>query len=404
MNIENKADKLNVLFLFHYSDLNNGAVRSMVDVIETLISKYKVNAIVVYPDNRGSAIDYLEKVGVKCYRIFYGRWDYKKNDNMLIKAKKITISLLKNIVGMVNIYKFNNVLKEEKINIIYSNTSIIYIGALLSKKYKLPHIWHIREFGKEDHGLGILFGEKNLYRALNNRTDSVIYISNSIRDKYCKFIKEKINQNIVYNDISPSFINPKIQFNMDINNSVNIAIIGSIQQGKGQLEVVKAIEICHNRGIDVRLHIGGLPEGKYYDDIAEYVESHKMKKYVHFDGFITDVNKYRRNMDIGVVASSNEAFGRVTVEGMLSDMAIIGANAAGTSELISNNETGLLYEVHNVLDLANKIEFLCLNRDVLRTLAESGFEYAKENFTRSKAAEEIYNIMLSTYWRRKKGD
>lgn len=149
MNIEKKTCKLNVLFLFHYSDLNNGAVRSMVDVIETLINKYRINAIVIYPDNRGSAIDYLEKLGAKCYRIFYGRWDYKKFDDMLIKAKRITISLLKNIIGLVNIYKFNNIFKEEKINIIYSNTSVIYIGALLSKKYKLPHIWHIREFGKK---------------------------------------------------------------------------------------------------------------------------------------------------------------------------------------------------------------------------------------------------------------
>lgn len=129
-----------------------------------------------------------------------------------------------------------------------------------------------------------------------------------------------------------------------------------------------------------------------------------MKEYVYFDGFIKDVNTYRKNMDIGIVSSSNEAFGRVTVEGMLSNMAIIGANAAGTSELILNNKTGLLYELHNVLDLADKIEFLCSNRNTLKTLAELGFKYAQENFTRSKAAEEIYSIILSTYWSRKKGD
>lgn len=48
----NKGRKINVLFLFHYSGLNNGAVRSMVDVISTLVHEEKIKAVVLYPDKK----------------------------------------------------------------------------------------------------------------------------------------------------------------------------------------------------------------------------------------------------------------------------------------------------------------------------------------------------------------
>ena len=52
-------------------------------------------------------------------------------------------------------------------------------------------------------------------------------------------------------------------------------------------------------------------------------------------------------MDIALVASCSEAFGRVTVEAMLAGMLVIGADVAGTSELICDGVNGILYEDDN---------------------------------------------------------
>ena len=79
--------KNNILFCLHYSGLNNGAVRSLVDVIEELIKNESVSAYVIYPDCRGSAIDYLEKIGAKCFYIPFYRVDY--NDKTVNLKKKI---------------------------------------------------------------------------------------------------------------------------------------------------------------------------------------------------------------------------------------------------------------------------------------------------------------------------
>lgn len=382
---------ISVLFLFHYTDMNNGAVRSMVDVIESLICKYSVKTTVVYPSERGSAIEYLENLGAHCYYIPFGRLDYKLNSGFMTQTLGKAKQLIKYGITWANINKFGQVICQEQINLIYTNTVVVYAGTLLSKRYGLPHIWHIREFGKEDHGIGFLFGENSLYKKMNNFSDAVIYISNSIKQKYEKHLN--IGQYVVYNDISSNFINPKAVY-MDCNCQVlKATIIGSIQEGKGQMEAIKAVEIANQSNCHIVLHIAGETSGLYYEKLEDYVRSHQLEKYVIFDGFIRDTNAYRKHMDIGIVASSNEAFGRVTIEGMLSGMLMIGADSAGTKELIQDNTNGLLYELHNAKDLADKLKWAYKNRKEASRIAQIGYEDAVSKYTKGKAADVIYELI-----------
>lgn len=389
----NKGRKINVLFLFHYSGLNNGAVRSMVDVISTLVHEEKIKAVVLYPDKKNSAIDYLENLGVECYHIFFPKIAFSASLSKIDYCKYKFKYHIKNLLSKIEYLKIKKIIQNNNIEIIYSNTSVINYGWWLSKKMHLPHVWHIREFGKEDHNLDFVKGRENFLSELND-SQQIIYISKSIFQKFKNDVRPDIKQNIIYNDISPEFINPKPEFNLSLNNPLNAVIIGTIQPGKGQLDVVKAVERLNKEKLKVILHIGGAKTGTYYELIKDYVNDHKLTNEIIFDGFITAVNLYRAKMDIGVVASKKEAFGRVTVEGMLSQLAMVGANSGGTSEIIKNNCTGLLYEKDNIEDLAEKINELYLNRDKLKKIALNGYKFAVKNFTVGKSANEIYNLLI----------
>ncbi len=383
-------NKNNILFLFHSSNLNNGATRSMIDVIENLIKRPNVKIVVLYPDKKGTAIKYLNDLGVKTYKIYYGRWDYYPAQKFIKKMFFFIKSFLKQLFGILNIPIIIKIIRKEKIDLVYTNTSVIYEGALLSKLTKIKHIWHIREFGREDHGFEIIYGKKIFMKFLNKNTDAVIFISDSIRQKFISMINNT-NTYVIYNDISKKFINRKKQ--QETGKKLKMAIIGTIQEGKGQYEVIKAVKILRNRNLDIELHIAGEETGEYYKKLKDYVKKNNLEKYVLFDGFIRNVNEYRQQMDIGIVASSNEAFGRVTIEGMLSQMLMIGANCGGTKELIKDNFNGILYELHNENDLAEKIERFYDDRFALNEIANNGFNYAVKEFTEGKAAEKIYAIM-----------
>lgn len=64
----------------------------------------------------------------------------------------------------------------------------------------------------------------------------------------------------------------------------------------------------------------------------------------------------RKNVDIEIVSSKQEAFGKITVEAMMGQIPVIGSNSGGTKELIKHNQNGLLFESGNADDLAKKIE------------------------------------------------
>ncbi|OQQ74976.1 glycosyl transferase [Ligilactobacillus salivarius] len=376
--------QIKILFCFHYSILNNGGVRSMVDIIENIIKKDGVTVYVVYPTRKETAIDYLEGLGVKTIYLPF----YKLNKN---GRKGMWKYIIKKIMSPFLFFKLRQIVKREKISIIYSNTIVIDYGFILSKMTKLPHIWHIREFGKEDHDIVLRGGEKALYRKLNE-SKGIIYISKAIERKYSPHIRKGIFQKVVYNDVSKAFINKKSNFNIDPDNSLKATIIGAIQEGKGQLVAVKAVEKANKLGAKIELHICGEKTGSYYSEVNNYVKNHKLSDQVYFDGFKTKMNEYRADMDIGIVASKSEAFGRVTVEGMLSNLAMIGADSAATSELITDNVTGLLYKNGDIDELAEKLVYLYKDRKKLKELAINGFDFAKK-FTEGNASDEIYDMI-----------
>lgn len=382
----------NILFLLHNSNLNNGATRSLVDIIENLVKHKDIKIVVAYPNETGTAIDYLNNLGIKTISIRYGTWEYPMNINCFSKVKFISKSIIRQITGLFNLNKFKKIIKDDNINLIYSNTIVNYMGCILKRKYNIKHVWHIREFGVEDHGFGIMGGYSKLYAYLNKYTDAIIFISNSVCKKFICNIDDKKKAHILYNDISKNFICKKDKFNFK--SVLNICIIGTIQPGKGQLEVIQAVEILKKRGITVELHIAGHRVGWYYQYLEEYVTTNDLNDCVIFDGFIANVNKYRQHMDVGVVASFSEAFGRVTIEGMLSQLLMIGADAAGTSELIKSGSNGFLYPLHDVESLAKLILEINNDRKKMKKVALAGYEYAL-TFTNGSTEKEIYNIINS---------
>lgn len=98
-------------------------------------------------------------------------------------------------------------------------------------------------------------------------------------------------------------------------------------------------------------------------------------------------------MDIALVASCSEAFGRVTVEAMLAGMLVIGADVAGTSELICDGVNGILYEAGNLESLEKTIETVIHDADKMRKIAQNGHITAINDYTIGKCSEEIYKIM-----------
>jgi glycosyltransferase involved in cell wall biosynthesis len=77
---------------------------------------------------------------------------------------------------------------------------------------------------------------------------------------------------------------------------------------------------------------------------------------VQFKGRVDDVVKYLNLADAFVLSSRWEGFGLVVAEAMACELPVVSTNTGGPSEIIKDEETGLLAQRKSPVDLANKMQ------------------------------------------------
>ena len=99
--------------------------------------------------------------------------------------------------------------------------------------------------------------------------------------------------------------------------------------------------------------------------------------------------------DMFMFTSNNEPTGGVLLEAYACRFPIVAANAGGIPEVIVNNETGLLAEVGNPIDFADKVEYLMSNPKLQKEFTKNGYQYLVDNFTKKVIAEKMFNELMA---------
>lgn len=382
--------KLTVLFVFHECNAFSGATRSLIDILDSYLLDESVNIVALFPAKRGTAIDYLKNKDVKIITNYH-TWVIAPNNEPWIRKLAFPYRWLRYLVSTITTFMLKNTIKNLNIDCVYTNTGAISVGGLINRFFHIPHVWHFRELVEEGLDHKYIFGRKRFNQFASKYADRIVVTSEAMYEAYYKyFLADKLK--IIYDDVSPIYINPKTKFDLDKKN-IQLLIAGTLCDSKGQYEVLQAVKIIVNHGYDITLNIAGNTDCIYFSKLSDYVTKNYIKDFVVFHGLVQDMNKLRSNMDVEIVASHFEAFGRVTIEGMLSSLVVIGRDSGATSELICDGETGLLYEPNNVNDLADKVEYLFHNRSEIKRLATNGFQYALENFTVGICSRSLLDSM-----------
>lgn len=280
--------------------------------------------------------------------------------------------------------------KKWKVDIIHTNSLTHTVGALLGKKTGKPHVWHIREALKDHYGL--VFDSSLLYGFAIRETEQVICISDYIRKVHNKMLRG-VQVSLLYDGLETDYyvIDGAYRKDKDI---FRLLICGVINEGKGQWDAVRAVEILINRYKmdNVHLHIVGDGSGEYFDRIKDFIRKKGIGRCVELMPFQGDLRELRREADIALMCSRNEALGRVTIESMLSENLVIGADSAGTAEIIEDGINGYLYEVGNARELSKKIYNVITHWGDQEIVIKRAKEYARLHFDMNRYAQSILCI------------
>jgi len=269
---------------------------------------------------------------------------------------------------------------KKRIDLVHTNSSVIFFGALVAFFSGRKHLWHIREFVYEDYHLKYNFG-KSSFRFWANKAARIICISKSIAAKRVVEAGVGAPHVVIYNglvDALPAYA-PRTR------NEVPLAgIVGIIDPAKGQMVAVKAVNTLLKKGARIKLEIvGEIGDPAYYEEIVDYIKEQEISESISFTGFTKDIQSIYRRLDVLLMCSPNEALGRVTIEGMMYGVPVVAFDSAGTSEIVQHEQTGLLYR-SGEHGLAFELERLLNDQSLYAGIAERAREHVFQNFTISK--------------------
>ncbi len=373
---------MKICFISH-SSAKGGAERSLIELIDSLKTK-GVDAFVIIP-SYGLLVKEFKSRGIAFRIIPYRWWMSNKESPFLKRIAKIVLNFAMVIPVAITIMR-------HRCDIVCTNTITVCVGAFAAKILGRPHIWYIREFGYEDHGLVYDLGTRLSLWLMDHLSSICIANSNAVAKKYEQFIpKQKLR--VVYQAVDVQYQGSFSSLISKEQADIKCLIVGALQEGKHQEEAIRAIGELASKGINARLYIVGDGNPKYKQFLRTLVTQNSLEKCVRFLGYVNNPFPLMRQADVVLMCSRAEAFGRVTIEAMKAGKPIIGARSGGTEELIRVGFNGLLYTPGNYKELAEKIIYLYRHPEIARQMGENGQKWSKQRFTEERYGNEVFAIL-----------
>lgn len=371
---------MRIVFFTHGADMM-GANRCLLDLISGLLP-YGVEPIVVVPAS-GALEKVLKQRSISVEVLPYYNWAFTQYISLSYWMSSIRQfqnkyqylpSIIKKIDGL-------------KADMIYTNSSIVGIGAWLADALNLPHIWHVREFGKLDYNM-IFWRGRSYFDRWANRSSLVISMSHAI-DKalLTKLTAPKV---VVHDGIVDKASYDAIKAPVKpLNAPFTFLIIGAIHPTKGQMTALKAFHTLYQSHPSVRLIIAGTGRRLYAQKIKKYIRQHQLSSVVQYLGYVKNPYEVHAQADAVLMCSKSEGMGRVTIEGMLFSNPVIGYNGGATPELIEHGKDGLIYE--GIEELVSHMRFLVDNPQIAAAYGKKGRIKAGQNFLIEDFVKTIFS-------------
>lgn len=260
---------------------------------------------------------------------------------------------------------------------IYSNTSHVIDGPALSRAFRVPHIWHLREIERVHSRIRYLYG----YWLLANSA-RVIAISDAVRRSYYRPRQPRVvtvpdGIDIEYYCSQHSDVALQAY---STDRPLRLLSIGRITPWKGQDVAVNAVILLVDQGYPVELRVvgGALTEP---DRVFER-RLHDLSvpcPAISFGGEVTDVRPFYRWCDVFMHnAVQPEPFGRVIVEAMAGRCAVVASDLGGPREIIRNDVDGRLIQPGDPQVLAATLQELVTFPCRVERMASAAYARSKD--------------------------
>lgn len=368
---------INVLFIHSSSELY-GSDRSLLNIVSN-IDKRRFNVYVVLPCD-GPLVCEMKKVDRVHVEIFEVAVLRRKNLSIMGGLEYISeycksIKYLKNII------------RKYQIDIVDTNTAVVFPGAIAAKKCGIKSAWHIREIIKSSI-------ENKVISFMMNRYSDVIVANSNATGAVLKVNQSKIK--VVYNAVDEKQDTEKTQHDV-----FTVGMAGRINRWKGQKLLVDAAEIVHRKHPSAVFKIAGevySGEDTIREDLVQYIKEKHLEKTVILLGQVSDMGNFYKGIDLFVLPSIQpEPFGLVVIEAMEYGLPVIATNHGGPVEIITNGVDGYLVDFNSATEMADRINEFIEDTSKITLMGAVAQKNKREKYsidTMVRRIEEIFEELV----------
>lgn len=299
---------------------------------------------------------------------------------------------------LVNIFVLNNLIKENKFDLIHTHASkdlwlIVPALKLIRSKIPLFLTKHVGSF---------IIKKDFLHKIIYKRVTKLFAISNVIKQNLldtCPVDESKVI--LLHNGIDTNYYAPNEEMLIEgrkkwgiKKNELVIGMMGRFSPGKGHEQFLEAaIELNKKHDHLKFIVIGEASRGE--DDFALRIRSLANENKINnliFTGYLKDVRETLAALDIFIFPSHAEAFGLALAEAMAMGLPTVCSNSDGVLDIAVDEETSYLFENKNSKDLTEKTEILINSKDKRKSFGKKGRERIINNFNLNSKTDMVIKI------------
>lgn len=326
-------------------------------------------------------IDELEKQGIKnfiCCRSNSKMSDYAIKKNI----PQFTLSF----AG----FKFTNALslkkyvKEMNFDIIHTHTANAHTLAYYAAKIGML--------------VPIVVSKRTDFRVKSSKKfnipsiKAILCVSNKIEEIVKMSVKNKSTVRTVYSGIDVNRFNGEQKsLKKLLGLDTNALLIGNSSAIADQKDYYSFIRVAQRLPKYNFVIIGSGPMEK---EIKKHVKDQKIDN-IFFTGFLEDIEKYLKSLDIFLITSKTEGLGTSILDAMVCKVPVVATNAGGIPEIVINNKTGLLCDIGDDQSLAKQIETLSSDEALSNNVTEAAYKNVINHFSKEQTAIKTLSIYNS---------
>lgn len=378
----------NILFISHSAELN-GAELWLLETLKRLDRRsYAPSLIVPRP---GPLLDAAADLGLETFVVSMKWW--------ITERSRIWRQPLAWIWNLKSVKKIAAIIRERSIDLVFTNSAAMNTGAKAARRTKVPHVWAIHEVLRGPSPfLRFLFGGRALTRFIVKSSVRVIVNSEITRAAFAGAANVTLIHNGV--DIQTGDEGRQSSIRRDLGIAADdlvAGIVGKIYKGKGQREAILAVAALSGKYPNLKLLVvGEVREEGYYDGLRKIVRENGLEGRVLFVGYHPDLVDILKVMNVLIVASVVESFGRAALDGMAAGVAVLAVRAGGLPEIIQHGRNGFLIDSREPKVIALALEHLFLNPAEVRPAVEGGWRTVREKFSIVRQIEGIERVLAET--------